>query len=133
MRDDLKKKLNFRIYQSREKLRLSYLMLKKGLYNDSMVFSYLSIFYSTRILLIGDADDSDDYNKIHDMIDEFYLPYGWISLDIIKILKETVAYRGKFESDSGSRAGVEEAENFYNKAEQVLNEIMKSIRTLTAT
>lgn len=125
MNDELKKKRNFRLEQSREKLNLSSVMLNKSLYNDSLIFSYLSMFYSVRILLIEKNVDSDDHEKILDLIQKYYEPSGWMDIDIIAILREAKTYKDKIEKNEGVVISREEAGRFNKNATIILDRIVK--------
>ncbi len=133
MDTSLEKKIGFRIHLSGEKLKLSSLMIKKGYYNDSIIYSYLSLFYSVRALLITQDEDSDDYSRIHDLMEKFYQPTGWTGIDIVGIIRETREFKEKVESDPGTRITREEAEKFNKSASAVLSQIAKRFQVLSDT
>lgn len=120
---NLVKKIEFRLQQSEEKLNLSSLMIKKGHFNDSIIFSYLSLFYSVRTLLIKQDEDSDDYDRIHELMENYYQPTGWTNLDIVAIIRETREFKEKVESDPGVKVTREEAEKFNRNASDALSRI----------
>ncbi len=126
MNVDTEKKKNFRVEQSREKLKISSLMLEKELYNDSIIYSYLSMFYAVRILLIDDGQDSDDHNKILELVEEYYSPNGWTELDIVDILHNARTFKEMLENDDGIRVSQTQAVHFNSNAEKILNEVLKN-------
>jgi uncharacterized protein (UPF0332 family) len=133
MEPPLGKKIDFRLQQSEEKLKLSSLMIKKGQYNDSIIFSYLSLFYSVRILLIKHDEDSDDYGRIHELMEKYYQPTGWTNLNIIEIIKETREFKDMVELNTGVKATRKEAEKFNRNASDVLGEMRKQCQLLSET
>jgi len=133
METPLGKKIEFRLQQSEEKLKLSFLMIKKGRYNDSIIFSYLSLFYSVRVLLIRHDEDSDDYGRIHDLMEKYYQPSGWTNLNIVEIIKETREFKDLVESDTGIKATRNQAEKFNRNASDVLGEVRKQVQLLSET
>lgn len=133
METPLGKKIEFRLQQSEEKLKLSTLMIKKSRYNDSIIFSYLSLFYSVRILLIKHDEDSDDYGRIHELMEKYYQPTGWTNLNIVEIIKETREFKDLVEANTGIKATRIEAEKFNRNASQVLDEVRKQCQLLSDT
>jgi uncharacterized protein (UPF0332 family) len=125
MTERIEHKWNFRAERSREKLHLASLMLEKGRFNDSVINSYLSIFYSARLLLLHAGDDADDYEDILALAEKYYEPSGWSSIDIVGILRETKHFHDRIRS-AGKTVTREEAERFYANASAVLGEITKS-------
>ncbi|MCX7679351.1 MAG: HEPN domain-containing protein [Spirochaetes bacterium] len=123
-----KKKILFRLHQSEEKLRLSTLMLQKSAFNDSVIYSYLSIFYSVRILLIEKDEDSDDYNKIYELIENYFNPTGWTGLPISEIIKEAKQFKEKIDANPGIRITKKEAEKLNKNASLILEEIKSKLQ-----
>jgi uncharacterized protein (UPF0332 family) len=121
------RKIEFRLQQSEEKLKLSSLMIKKGQFNDSIIYSYLSLFYSVRVLLVGRGEDSDNYTLISELMEKYYQPAGWTSINIVGIIRETKEFKDKVESNPGIKATRDEAERFNRNASDVLAEIKKKI------
>lgn len=124
MNNTIEKTIQFRVKQSREKLGLSQIMLKRGRYNDSVICSYLSMFYAVRVLLIEDDIDSDNYMRIRELAKKYYEPSGWNEIDITGILNESVVSRDSAESTSVCAASKEEAERFYQNANAIMSEIL---------
>lgn len=106
-------------------------MIQKGLNNESIVYSYLSIFYSVRLLLIDKDGDSDDNERILELIKKYYEPLGWTSVNIIQILKETKAYKDIIEDIPGLVIDGEEAKRFYKNASLVLDEVLIKMPVIT--
>lgn len=123
-----RKKIAFRLQQSEEKLRLSTLMLKKSLFNDSIIYSYLSLFYSIRTLLIGKDEDSDDYSRIYELTEKYFNPTGWTGVRIVEIMKEAKDFKDKIEKNPGMIVTKSEAEKFNNNAKKVLEEIKTKLK-----
>ena len=124
---EIEKKMNFRLEQSREKLDLSRVMLDKGCFNDSVIYSYLSLFYSVRALLIKQNEDSDDYDTMLELLDRYYEPSGWSSLNIPGILKESKGFSEQAEKSSGIHVTKDDAERMHRNAERVLDEVLKKV------
>lgn len=123
-----KKKILFRLNQSEEKLRLSTLMLQKSLFNESVIYAYLSIFYSVRTLLIDKDEDSDDYHKIYELEEKYFIPTGWTELPIQEILKEAKEFKEKIENNPGIKVTKAEAEKLNKNAALVLNKIKSKLK-----
>jgi uncharacterized protein (UPF0332 family) len=121
----IEKKRVFRLEQSREKLRLASLMMQKGLFNDSVIYCYLSMFYSVRVLLIDKDADSDNQEKILELMERYYEPAGWTSVNIAEVLKEAKYCKDKIEKAPGCEVKREEAEKFRAHAETILDEVLK--------
>ncbi|MDY6969615.1 MAG: HEPN domain-containing protein [Spirochaetota bacterium] len=120
----LKNKIDFRLKQSREKLRLSSIMFKKGLNYKSLVFSYLAMFYAVRLLLINSKVDSDDHTKIIELIRGYLEPKGWISIEVFQSLQQTNNSDVKTENDLDNQVSKEKAEEFLTNAGLVLEEVL---------
>ncbi len=125
-----RKKIEFRLQQSAEKLRLSTLMLKKSLFNDSMLYSYLSLFYSIRTLLVGKDEDSDDYSKIHELTEKYFNPTGWTGIPVAEIIKEAKEFKEKIEKNPGLKVTKSEAEKFNKNASMVFDEIRSMLEKI---
>ncbi len=123
-----RKKIAFRLQQSEEKLRLSTLMLRKSHFNDSLLYSYLSLFYSIRILLVEKGEDSDDYNRIHELTEKYFNPTGWTGVHISDIMKEAKEFKDKIEENPGMKVTKSEAEKFNKNAAMVLEEIKSQLK-----
>ncbi len=121
------RKIKFRVKLGREKLSLSHTMLKSGNYNDSIIFSYLSMFYAVRVLLIEKDIDSDNYSKIRQLAKRYYEPSGWNDIDITGILRESEASRDSAESIQIDPASKEEAERFYHNASAIMSEVLRKV------
>jgi uncharacterized protein (UPF0332 family) len=121
------KTIEFRIHQSRDKLNLSESLIKRGMYNDSITCSYLSIFYSARVLLIHSDRDSDSYDDIINIFENYYKPAGWLSTDILAVLKESKNYRDIAESGRGITVSKDDAEKFYNTAKNLLDDVIRNV------
>ncbi len=124
MNNTIEKTIQFRVKQSREKLGLSQIMLNRGRYNDSVICSYLSMFYAVRVLLIENDIDSDNYSRIRELAEKYYEPSGWNEIDITGILKESVVSRDSAEDTPAPAASKEEAERFYQNANTIMSEIL---------
>jgi len=120
--NEIQKRLHFRIAQGREKLALSHIMLEKGHYNNSVLFSYLSLFYLVRVFLIENDTDSDNSLKIVELIRKYYTS-TWDTVDIKMMLSKSRMPR---DIDSvPHRASREEAEQCYHNAAVLMNEVLQ--------
>jgi uncharacterized protein (UPF0332 family) len=124
MNNTIEKTIKFRVKQSREKLGLSQIMLNRGRYSDSVICSYLSMFYAVRVLLIENDIDSDNYSRIRELAKRYYEPSGWNEIDITEILKESVVSGDSAEGTPAPAASKEEAERFYQNANTIMSEIL---------
>jgi uncharacterized protein (UPF0332 family) len=124
MLETISKIRDFRIEQSKEKLKLSSIMINRGLYNDAITYAYLSMFYAVRILLIDKNNDSDNYDKIIELIEIYYEPSGWTTLNILPIVKETKEYKDSIDSDISVKVSRADAERFYKNAEDIFEKIL---------
>jgi uncharacterized protein (UPF0332 family) len=124
MKTLLEEKRNFRMSQSREKLDIARIMLGKGNYNQSILCSYLSLFYSVRVMLIGKDDDSDDYGRILELAEKFYEPSGWSDIDILSLMRSAKSAVDTIHADQRT-ATREEAENFHKSAACVFDKVIK--------
>jgi uncharacterized protein (UPF0332 family) len=114
---------DFRERHSNEKKELAKALLKKGDYAHAFTEAYLSIFYSTRILLLGQKEDSDNINNILDLSHHYFAPYDWLSVNIREILGEGKKIRDSIKSDPGKSVPESEAKRFVESAEKIYNEI----------
>ncbi|RPI92414.1 MAG: HEPN domain-containing protein [Spirochaetales bacterium] len=110
----------FRLSKSREKLELASIMLRKGQFGEVVRYSYLSMFYAVRMLLLEEGTDSDDPAKIIELAERYFEPAGWSALDIGALLAMPEGPAGK-----GVEITREKAEMFYGKASEVLTRIEK--------
>jgi uncharacterized protein (UPF0332 family) len=122
---NIENRRNFRLEQGREKLRLAELTLHKGFYNDSVVYSYISMFYSVRVLLINRDDDSDDHEKILELLVKYFEPSGWTNVNIVEIMKKSKEFKESIDSKTGTAATREDAELMYKNANLILDEVLK--------
>jgi uncharacterized protein (UPF0332 family) len=106
-------------------------MINKSHFNDSIIYSYLSMFYSVRLLLVEHDEDSDDYEHINKLMDAYYQPSGWTNLNIVQIIREAREFKNKVESQPGIRVSKADAEKFNEKAAEVLKEIKKQLQPLS--
>ncbi len=125
---EIEQRRQFRLTQSRDKLQLASIMMAQRRYNEAVIYSYLSMFYSVRILLIDRDDDSDDHEKILELEKKYYEPAGWTGLDVMAILKDTKLFKDSMEKSPGARVSEEEAEKFYSKAMTVMNEVLQHLK-----
>ncbi len=105
-------------------------MLEKELYNDSLIYSYLSMFYAVRVLLINNEVDSDDHNRILELVREYYDPTGWTELDMVEILQKAKTFKEMLDDDDGIRVPREQAETFNSNARKILDEVLKVAETI---
>jgi uncharacterized protein (UPF0332 family) len=125
---EIEQRRQFRLTQSRDKLQLASIMMAQRRYNEAVIYSYLSMFYSVRILLIDHDDDSDDHDRILELEKKYYEPMGWTGLDVMAILKDTKLFKDSMEKSPGASVSEEEAEKFYSKAMMVMNEVLQHLK-----
>ena len=126
---DIDSNKDFRVEQSKEKLRLSSLMINKGLNRESLIFSYLSMFYSIRLLLIDNNDDSDNYNKIFELITKYFEPTGWTSINILDVIDETKILQDSENKRTDTIITKEDAYTFLEKAKSLNDEALMRLPT----
>jgi len=127
MTKEIQEKLKLRLDLSAEKADMARVMLEAGRYNESVVFSYLSLFYSIRLLLLDREDDSDDPEKILSLAESFFEPSGWNGIDILSIFRESKLARERIETEPGHSADPALASDFYLTAGEVMSGILKKI------
>jgi uncharacterized protein (UPF0332 family) len=124
--DSIEKIRQFRAEQSHEKMVLSRNLLQKGDYLNALIQAYLSIFYSVRLLLLDDSNDSDDFNRIIELSKRYYNPTGWISLNMSELLAEGRDLHNLTRSAYRINVSETEAEKFVVSSEKLYNEIVLS-------
>jgi uncharacterized protein (UPF0332 family) len=129
MDSSIDKTIHFRLEKCKEKLDQSELMLDKGFYNDALLYSFLSIFYAIRLMLIDHDVDSDDEEKILEIAEHYYEPAGWDLIDVVAVLRESKKFKDRIEKTPGITVSREEAERFFKNAQQVYTEVSKKIAT----
>lgn len=125
MDPSLDKTIHFRLEKSTEKLEQAELMLQKGLFNDALLYSYLSMFYAIRVLLINHDVDSDDEERIMNLAEQYFEPAGWESIDVVAVLKESKQFKDRIEKSPGVRITREEADRFYRNAAHINHEVKR--------
>lgn len=110
----------FRLSKSREKLELAAILLRKGQYGEAVRYSYLSMFYAVRMLLLEEGMDSDDPVKIIELAERYFEPAGWSALDLGALLAMPEG-----PAHEGMNISREKAEMFYGKARDVLSRMDK--------
>ena len=126
-RHEIEKIIQFRLQQSSEKLKLSSIKFAEGLYNDAVIFSFLSLFNSIRLLLCENGDDSDNYDKIMTLAEQYFTNTDWGSLDILEILKDARGFNENIRDEIGKHVTRQEAEKYYKNAESVLQEVQSKL------
>lgn len=121
--DNIEKTRQFRFDQSKDKLMLAKGLYKKGDYSNSLIQSYLSLFYSVRILLLDKDSDSDDFEKITSLAERYLQPAGWISFDIAAVLREGRLHKQRLEMQLSVDVNENDAKRFVEQAETVFKEI----------
>ncbi|TAL30376.1 MAG: HEPN domain-containing protein [Spirochaetes bacterium] len=125
---EIEQRRQFRLSQCRDKLQLAALMMAQHRYNEAVIYSYLSMFYSVRLLLIEHDDDSDDHDKILELEKRYYEPCGWTGIDIMALLKDTKSFRDSISKSPGHRVSEDDAEKFYSNAMTVMNEVLQHLK-----
>jgi len=115
-------KINFRLTQSKEKIKLASIFLEKKKYCDSVLASYRAIFYAIRVLLIDKDIDSDDPDKIIDIFEKYFDSTLFGNTEIIEIAKRSKELKD-YAVNSNGQIQCEHAEVMLNNATTILNEV----------
>jgi len=110
-----------------DKLKLSSIKIAEGLYNEAVILSFVSLFNSIRLLLCENGDDSDNYDKIFGLAEQYFTSTMWGSLDILEILKDARGFNENVLNGTGKIITRQEAEKYYKNAEAVLREVQLKI------
>ncbi len=115
-------KIQFRLNQSREKIKLATIFLEKKDYCDSVLASYRAIFYAIRVLLVDHDIDSDDPDKIIEIFEKYMesTPFG--NTKIIEIAKRSKEIKDHAVNSNG-QIKCDQAEVMLNNATAILNEV----------
>ncbi|MGQ9841944.1 MAG: HEPN domain-containing protein [Spirochaetota bacterium] len=115
-------KIQFRLNQSREKIKLASIFLEKKKYCDSVLASYRAIFYALRVLLVDKDIDSDDPDKIIEIFEKYLQLTLFGNTNIIEIAKRSKELKD-YTVNSNGQAQCEHAEVMLNNATTILNEV----------
>jgi len=124
---EIEKIRQFRLQQSIDKLKLSSIKIAEGLYNEAVILSFVSLFNSIRLLLCENGDDSDNYDKIFGLAEQYFTSTMWGSLDILEILKDARGFNENVLNGTGKIITRQEAEKYFKNAEAVLREVQLKI------
>lgn len=115
-------KIQFRLTQSREKIKLASIFLEKKKYCDSVLASYRAIFYAIRVLLVDKDFDSDDPDRIIEIFEKYLQSTLFGNTTIIEIAKRSKELKD-YAVNSNGQIQCEHAEVMLNNATTILNEI----------
>jgi len=116
----------FRLKQSEEKIDIAKRLLSKGDYGNALAQAYLSIFYSVRVLLLEKGADSDDFEKIVSLSEEYFQPIGWLSRDISQLLEKGRTLHEQIERNNKNEVSIAEALSFIENAEKIRKAVEKA-------
>ncbi len=115
-------KIQFRLNQSREKIKLASIFLEKKNYCDSVLASYRAIFYAIRVLLIDKDIDSDDPDRIIEIFEKYLESTLFGNTKIIEIAKRSKELKD-YAVNSNGHIQCEHAQEILRNATTILNEI----------
>lgn len=115
-------KIQFRLNQSREKIKLASIFLENKKYCDSLLASYRAIFYAIRILLVDKDIDSDDPDKIIEIFEKYLQSTLFENTNIIEIAKRSKELKD-YAVNSNGQIQCKHAEIMLNNATTILNEV----------
>ncbi|MCX8124469.1 MAG: HEPN domain-containing protein [Spirochaetes bacterium] len=117
-------KIQFRITQSREKIKLASIFLEKKKYCDSILASYRAIFYAIRVLLVDKDFDSDDPDRIIEIFEKYFETTLFGNTKIIEIAKRSKELKD-YATNSNGQIQYEHAEEILHNATTILHEVEK--------
>ncbi|HOJ30311.1 MAG TPA: HEPN domain-containing protein [Spirochaetota bacterium] len=115
-------KIQFRLNQSREKIKLASIFLEKKKYCDSVLASYRAIFYAIRVLLVDKGIDSDDPDRIIEIFEKYLQSTLFGNTTIIEIARRSKEIKD-FAVNSNGQIQYEQAEVMLNNATTILHEV----------
>ena len=115
-------KVQFRLNQSKEKIKVASIFLEKQKFCDSILASYRAIFYAIRVLLVDKDIDSDDPDKIIDIFEKYFDSTLFGNTDIIEIAKRSKEIKD-YAINSNGQVQCEHAQEMLNNATTILNEV----------
>jgi len=115
-------KIQFRLNQSREKIKLASIFIEKKKYCDSVLASYRAIFYAIRVLLVDKDIDSDDPDRIIEVFEKYLQLTLFGNTNIIEIAKRSKELKD-YAVNSNGQIQCEHAEVMLNNAITILNEV----------
>ncbi|MEW6526084.1 MAG: HEPN domain-containing protein [Spirochaetota bacterium] len=115
-------KIQFRLNQSREKIKLATIFLEKKKYCDSVLASYRAIFYAIRVLLVDKDIDSDDPDRIIEIFEKYLQSTLFGNTNIIEIAKRSKEIKDNAVNSNG-QIQYEQAEVILNNAKTILHEV----------
>ncbi len=117
-------KIQFRLNQSREKIKLAEIFLEKKKYCDSLLASYRAIFYAIRVLLINKEIDSDDPDRIIEVFEKYLDSTLFGDTHIIEIAKRSKELKDFAVNENGN-INYEHAEAMLKNATMIFQEVEK--------
>ncbi|MEJ5360960.1 MAG: HEPN domain-containing protein [Spirochaetota bacterium] len=115
-------KIQFRLNQSREKIKLASIFLDKKKYCDSVLASYRAIFYAIRVFLVDKDIDSDDPDRIIEIFEKYLQSTLFGNTKIIEIAKQSKEIKD-YAVNSNGQIQYEQAEVMLNNATAILHEV----------
>ncbi|GAB4220102.1 MAG: HEPN domain-containing protein [Spirochaetes bacterium] len=115
-------KIQFRLNQSREKIKLASIFLEKKKYCDSVLASYRAIFYAIRVFLVDKDIDSDDPDRIIEIFEKYLQSTLFGNTTIIEIARRSKEIKD-FAVNSNGQIQYEQAEVMLNNATTILHEV----------
>ncbi len=117
-------KIQFRLNQSREKIKLASIFLEKKKYCDSVLASYRAIFYAIRVFLVDKDIDSDDPDRIIEIFEKYLQSALFVNTNIIEIAKRSKEIKD-YAVNSNGHIQYEQAQVMLNNATAILHEAQR--------
>lgn len=120
--DDLVK---HRLDMAADKLKSAKILLDERQYKDSIGRSYYAIFSSLRAVLAIEKKDFSKHSAVIAYFQKEYIKTGKFHIKYSKYVQQAFQIRNSCDYDDFYIASKEEAEEQYNRAEELLKEVKK--------
>ncbi len=125
--DDL---IRYRLISAKEKLTSAKLLLDAGLYKDSVGRSYYSIFSSMRAVLAIRQVDFSKHAGVISYFQKEYIKTNIFDKKYSKYIQQAFQIRNGCDYDDFFIVSRQDAEEQYQRAEEILKVVQKYIATL---
>ena len=120
----------YRLANAKEKLESAKLLLDAGKYKDSIGRSYYAIFTSLRAVLSKDGVDFSKHAGVIAYFQKEYIKTGIFEKKYSKYVQTAFQIRNSCDYDDFFIASKQDAEEQYQRAEEILKVVQKYIATL---
>ena len=125
--DDL---IRYRLISAKEKLTSAKLLLDAGLYKDSVGRSYYSIFSSMRVVLAIRQVDFSKHAGVISYFQKEYIKTNIFDKKYSKYIQQAFQIRNGCDYDDFFIVSRQDAEEQYQRAEEILKVVQEYITTL---